>query len=217
MDTKSEDTMIRQIEKNLSNNVNDDLFHTGRIVESNKPIVKSRNSLIKLEDINRKTEKAEDTEEGAPNKLELPLVSNENLNYAPRISRAEYIRQAREACLRQLSSVQLYSKPYEVNYMDSEPEEPEQTKNKKAKLTKLFGNEAEEENSATEENTPQELAAYRSLIIRSVCAIAIFLCVFIIDKFKLSIGNISYSMIEEYVTGKDTLQVLEDILVTWLK
>lgn len=213
MDTHSEDTIVRQIEKNLSNNINEKLFLPGKTYESTK--IPARSTSV--------FEKIEDAEVVETKEQELPLVSNENLNYSPSISRAEYIRQAREACLRQLSSLQVYNRPYESNYLLQEEQSPEQVTNKKAKLTSLFHNEIEDENEDKnedkdkEEESQKELASYRSLIIRGVCAIVLFIGVFIIDKFQFKIGNLTHSMIQEYVTGKDTLQVLEDILVTWLK
>jgi hypothetical protein len=133
------------------------------------------------------------------------------------LSRAEYIRQAREACLRQLSNSQVYSKPYDVNYMDPEPINQEQVNNKQAKALKLFNTDSDAGDPAIDENTPQEIASFRNLIIRTVCAIVLFLTVFIIDKFELKIGNITHIMIQDYVTGNDSLQGLEDILVTWFK
>lgn len=204
MDTKSEDTIVKQIEKNLSNNMNESLFLSGRVYESNKPMVKGF-----------RTEKPEETLDKENEYEDYPLVSNENIINSPTISRAEYIRQAREACLRQLSESQVYSRPYDVNYMDSETQTVEQMNNKKAKLINLYTNE--EEAAVKEENTPQEIAAYRSLIIRSVCAIVLFLSVFIIDKFEIKIGDFTHSVIQEYVTGNDSLEDLEDIFVAWFK
>jgi hypothetical protein len=207
MDTKNEDTIVRQIEKNLSNNMNENLFLSGRTYENPKPLTKTSPVFEKIEET-----KGNETES-----QEYPLVSNEHLNYSPAISRAEYIRQAREACLRQLSSIQVYNKPYESNYMDSEEQVAEQLNHKRTKLMNLFHSDTEDKNSSQEENTPQELASYRSLIIRCVCAIVLFLSIFLIDKFNFKVGNLTPGMIQEYVTGKDTLQVLENIVVTWLK
>ena len=88
MDNKNEDTLVRQIEENLSNQINENY----------------------------------------------PLFTNDYINNTPiTLSRAEYIRQAREACLRQLSNAQVYSRPYDVNYMDTETLNPEQNTNKKQK------------------------------------------------------------------------------------
>ena len=36
MDTKNEDTMVRQIEKNLSNHIDENLFLSGRVIENKK-------------------------------------------------------------------------------------------------------------------------------------------------------------------------------------
>jgi hypothetical protein len=82
---------------------------------------------------------------------------------------------------------------------------------------RLFHDGFQESASAKEENTPQEIAAFRALIIRTVCAIVLFLFIFVVDKFEISIGKITPGKIQEYVTGNDSLQELEDIIVTWIK
>jgi hypothetical protein len=205
MDNKIEDTMVRQIEKNLSNNINENLFLTGRLYEDSKLPGKNNSAY----DIPDKTTRVDSDEN-------YPLVSYEYISNSDGISRAEYIRQAREACLRQLSATQLYSRPYDVNYMEPDTQSSELMINKKAKEMKLFRDEVALANH-TEENTPQEIASFRSLIIRTVCAIVLFLSIFLLDKFEVKIGDFSHKIIQEYVTGKDALEVIQDKLVTWLK
>lgn len=204
MDIKNEDKIVRQIEKSLSNNLNENLFLTGNVFGNTNMSEKSYNPSLVVEDGTAKLDNPE-----------YPLVSNERL-YDPQvsISRAEYIRQAREACLRQLSNTQVYSRAYDVNYMEAEADDT-QLSNKKEKAWKLFSETTQTE--ASDEASPGEIAAFRSLIIRTICALVIFLFVFTIDKLELNIGKLSHTMIREYVTGKDTLEILENILVTWLK
>ena len=172
MDNKNEDTLVRQIEENLSNQINENY----------------------------------------------PLFTNDYINNTPiTLSRAEYIRQAREACLRQLSNAQVYSRPYDVNYMDTETLNPEQNTNKKQKTWKLFQEGTEVAHPRSDDNSAKEIASFRSLVIRMVFAVVLFVAIFIIDNFELKIGNITNEVIQEYVTGNDQLQELENILVTWLK
>ncbi|HWT76851.1 MAG TPA: hypothetical protein VN258_19295 [Mobilitalea sp.] len=205
MDTKSEDKIVRQIEKSLSNNINENLFLTGRVFDHNRTSVNGNTALAVTD--NPKNKEAEQEE--------YPLVSKDYISDSPiTISRAEYIRQAREACLRQLSNTQIYSRPYDVNYMEPVEESPEQFNNKKAKAWNLFH---EEEAASKEVDTPQEIASFRFLIIRTICAVVLFLTIFLIDKFEFTIGNLTPGMIQEYVTGNDSLQSLEDFIVTWLK
>jgi hypothetical protein len=208
MDTPSEDTMVRQIEKKLSDHMNENLFLTGRSYENN-PVGTDKNALIK------NSEQAVISEANR----DYPLVSNEYISNSPGISRAEYIRQAREACLRQISSIQIYSRPYEVNYMEMEATPEEQLNQKKAKVMKMFHvDEGEEEKASLEAgNKVRDVLSYRSLIIRSVCAIVLFLSIFLLEKFNIEVGSFSHHMIKEYVTGNDALKQLESILVTWLK
>lgn len=212
MDTKNEDTIVRQIEKNLSNNINENLFLTGRVPDLQKETAKvyqqpKKNSY----DVNGETK-------DISLEPDYPLVSNDYISNSPiSISRAEYIRQAREACLRQMSDAQAYCRPYDSNYMEAEPSGNEAQALKKDRALTLFHKDTQKADYGREENSPQEIAAFRALIIRTVCAIVLFLFLFIIDRFDISIGKITPDTIQEYVTGKDTFIELEDKIVTWLK
>jgi len=174
MDTKSEDIIVRQIEKNLTKHMNE-------------------------------------------NQEELPLVSNECISNTPiTISRAEYIRQAREACLRQMSDSQVYCRPYDSNYIEAVDTSLSQPNGKKNHPLRLFG-EGIESYARKEEGSAQEIAAFRALIIRTVCAIVLFLLVFLIDKFDLVLGKVTPELIQAYITGNDTLQELENFVVALIK
>lgn len=215
MDNRNEDKIVRQIEKNLSNNINENLFLSGRSPENRRTTEYSRllagnNALLVSPEDSSGHNNAE-----AENQ-DIPLVSSGYINNTPGISRAEYIRQAREACLRQLSNAQLYSRPYDVNYMDQENNAAELPDNQKDNAIKLLQNDSKNE-LLPEEHSQQELASYRSLVIRCVCAIILFLSIFAFDKFNLKAGTITNKTFQEYVTGNDALQDLENILVTWLK
>ena len=204
MNSKIDDTTtIPQIEENL-HYMNQNLFHDGNLSETNQLIPRKDATQLR-------PDKTKVTKQDAEN---LPLVSNDYINEAPMISRAEYIRQARESCLRQLSNVQLYSKPYDINYM--EPDIPsEQLSDKNSHAMNLFHNAPE--NHTLTKNPEQQLASFRSILIRSVCAIILFLSIFALDKFHVKAGNVSNQVIKEYVTGNDALKDLENIIVGWLK
>lgn len=205
MDTaNNEDKIVHQIEKSLSNNINEDLFMTGRLYEDQKaPSIKSNTAL--MPEGRRKTSSYE----------EYPLVSNDHRSDSQvTLSRAEYIRQAREACLRQLSSSQVYSKAYDVNYMESDTPVLEVEDKNNSKEWGLF-----QKTKATDysEESEQDIASFRSLMVRTVCAILLFVTIFVIDKFEIKVGNITHTMIQEHVTGNDTLQEVENWLVGWLE
>lgn len=210
MDAKSEDTMVRQIEKNLTNNINENLFLSGRAASGSSLAVGNSTSFDKA------------SEEMYPDEepdTGYPLVSYDYITKSPGLTRAEYIRQAREACLRQLSLQQVYSRPYDVNYMEHEAEtkQEEQPDQRNEKVISLYQNEEAEEKITEEYNKVHEVAAYRSLIIRSICAILLFLCIFAVDKFHIKIGDLTDTMIKDYVIGNDALKNLENFLVSWLK
>lgn len=198
MDTNYDDKIIHQIETNLSNNMNDNLFSTG------------------LEKVN-----VEDVVDTDMQYVDSPMSYTQSS--IPPLSRAEYIRQAREACLRQLHSVPRQPKVYEDYSFDAEPQTQEKLNKKKGKGLGLFSDgstnrmQAWADSKLHEEASPQEIASYRALIIRTVCAVLIFLCIFAIDKLDIEIGKFSTTIIRDYVTGNDTLKKLEEYVVTWFK
>ncbi|NLK27854.1 MAG: hypothetical protein GX306_05880 [Clostridiales bacterium] len=201
MDSNVDDRMIRQIETGLSNNLNDNLFTTGT-----EKIALEKTSLEKRED-----------DFGYFNQ---PM--NQPINDLPPLSRAEYIRQAREACLRQMNASSYHSHSYDSYTTDSEIPSLDKSYRKKIKGLPLIRSgdrsfPAWAGNRIYEENSPEEIASFRALIIRMVCAVVIFLFLFAIDKFDIKIGKFTSDMVQEYVTGKDLLKELEVKLVTWLK
>lgn len=201
----NEDKIVHQIEKSLSNNINEDLFMTGRLYEDHKaPSVKSNSALI-----------PEGRRKSSSSNGEYPLVSSEHRSDSQvTLSRAEYIRQAREACLRQLSSSQVYSRPYDVNYMESDTPVLEVEDKNNSKEWGLF-QKAKATNPL--EESEQDIASFRSLMVRTVCAILLFVTIFVIDKFEIKVGNITHTMIQEHVSGNNTLQEVENWLVGWLE
>ncbi|NLL72569.1 MAG: hypothetical protein GX237_03485 [Clostridiales bacterium] len=127
----------------------------------------------------------------------------------PKISRAEYIRMAREACLRQMDESNTSSRLNDIYYGDDKPADSLHDRQKRARS--LFSD------GSDEEVLPEDVASYRSLIIRTVFALVIFLTIFVIDKLKVDMGLFSYENIRQYVTGSDKLKALEEILVSWFK
>ncbi|NLC17755.1 MAG: hypothetical protein GX757_00820 [Clostridiales bacterium] len=206
MDTKYEDNILSQIEKNLSSNINENLFLTGRVFEGANTLTKKK-FLQEHEEASRSLNSE---------KEEYPLVSKEHISEIPPLSRAELIRQAREACLKQLNGSQTYSRPYEPSYISLDNINADVPVVKKEGHFRLFAN-GPRSDMTRDEASPQEIAAFRSLIIRTVCAVILFLSLFIIDKFDLKIGNITNTRIKEYITGNDALKALEDMIVAWLK
>lgn len=208
MDTNIDDKMYHQIEKNLSNTIDDNLFTTGRVLfNDNKSVMGN----TVFDNHNSNDIEVVSKEYGEEWHAQVSI---------PQLPRAEYIRLAREACLRQMSAQSLGSN-YETYDMEPEIQSIDLSGRKKPRALKLFhdGNlEAENGNNTTlDGNTPQELAAFQSLIIRIICAFVLFISIFIINKFELKYGKINPQIIKEYVVGNDSLKVLEDIIVTWLK
>lgn len=203
MDKKVEDKMVQQIEKNLHNNINENLFLTGQIYDKEK---------LQKNGLSKGTGKAPSGPSDAV--AESPLVSLDYYNPSIPVSRAEYIRQARESCLRQLSMMQSTARAYDSYYLDSALQNAELEQGRKGRPLRVFneGNYGTEE----EENL-REMAAFRFLVIRTVCALVLFLSIFLIDKLDFSIGSFTPAKIQEYVTGNDSLKELENFVITLLK
>ncbi|MDF2485532.1 MAG: putative rane protein [Herbinix sp.] len=203
MDKKVEDKMVQQIEKNLQKNNDENLFLTGRINDRDKP-QKKTSSLGTQKAL--PGPKATDQEN--------PLISLDYYNPAIPVSRSEYIRQARESCLRQLSTMQSTARAYDSYYLDSAIQNAEQEHNRKAKPYGLF---REGIQGDKDDETIREIMAFRVLVIRTVCALVLFLSIFLIDKFDFEVGNVASEKVQEYVTGNDNLKQLEDFVITLLK
>lgn len=170
MDVRTEESIYRQIEKNLDKNMDDVIIH------------KTQDRFFKPREDNEATK-----------------------NFIP-VSREEYIRQAREACLRQLNSLHVQDIGTSIQVME-EDTVPEGRK------PKLFSFHPD-----TEENRSlKEVKAFRLLIIRTVIAAVIFLGIFLFDILKVEWNNFSYRTIRQYITQKDVLSDLETKIVTWLK
>ncbi|MDF2541660.1 MAG: putative rane protein [Herbinix sp.] len=187
MDTKMEDKIYRQIETNLSNQIKENLFETG-----NELVVSPRSMLAGTS--NEVTEKPE-------------AYSNQT----PMLSRAEYIRQAREACLRQLNAASMSNYPYSTMRSDAMEETPESIEEEKKPRALNFLKE-----TASVEDNAKEVASFRSLMIRTICAIVLFLSFFLMDQFDVKLGKFTNDLVQEYVTGNDGLEMLEDMMVSFL-
>lgn len=202
MDTKIDDRIYDQIEKKLSDSISENLFATGNLLEESKELIANEVSI---------------TEPVIYDEIESVNVDNtyEYSNSSIPLSREEYIRQAREACLRQLNNISNRSKYNTGNY--DNPALNDLSYNKKNTINKdSLGNTIIKYNDNPYE-TEQDIASYRSLVIRILCALVIFLSVFLIDKFNITIGQLNPIVVQEYVTGKDYMETLETFVVSLFK
>ena len=198
MDIHVDEKIYNQIEKNLNNNINQNLFSSGRELEVEQKLSSSVTAMNTSNVIEEQNSPTSDY-----------LNSNSDyINSSPALSRAEYIKQAREACLRQLSAMQS-SHPFEVYQSEAVVENVDQISKKKS--MSLLKEKVEEEESE------QEIVAFRSLMIRTICAVVIFLSLFVFDKLEVKLGGFSYEVVREYVTGNNQLEALENIFVSFLK
>lgn len=226
MDINMEENIYHQIEKSLANNMNDGFFgvQEGRGTSSDRreqegrgtspdwkvqegreilPDKQSRHGVLydrqsRHELMHKPVEQPEELHED--NELQEYTRS-----FVP-VSREEYIRQARESCLRQLDSLhaQSLSANEQIYDIDTIPE---------GRKTKALSLPVHSERA----HSLKEAKSFRSLIIRTVCAAVIFLSIFIFDMLKVEWKSFSYRTIRQYVTEKDVLSDLETMLVSWLK
>lgn len=206
MERKVEDKIVRQIEKSLSNNINDNLFITGRGYEKDNHGTDLSGSRL--------------TDKKSIATGSLKGSSEEVYDYSPEavMTREEYVRQAREACLRQLSSMQRSSqRTYDMMYYDEPVQDTESSNRKRARSMHLFHDSNAAMRGMKAERNPYELSSLRFLLVRTVFAMILFLSIFLIDKFNFEVGNFTPELIQDYVTGNDSLEELENLVMTWLK
>lgn len=219
MDTGYEDKIYHQVKESLSNNINEKLFVPIEMIDRSHfsgQRNKFENAASYKDDImyedHMYTDNYTDSymkETDSRNKDQASTVRPQEDK--PVLSRAEFIRLAREACLRQLNAIESSSGSGDIYIGNEEMHNSFFGKKRKDKAAKLF------QEGKAEENMPEEIASYKSLIIRTVCALVIFLSIFIIDKIKVNWGKFSYETIRQYVTGNDHLKEIEDVIVSWLK
>lgn len=215
MDTSYEDKIYRQIEKNLSSNINDKLFVPIEMIDENLQKSQKRKRIVDSVSYEEKAIQ-EDTTYYDKDKLYDNRLNNnkdieKNSEDGPRISRAEYIRQAREACLRQMNTLDSSVRASDIYIGEEDSSYFSQGKKKKDKTSRLFYD------GGDEEVLPEDIASFKSLIIRTVFAVVLFICIFVIDKIKVDWGAFSHETIREYVTGNNQLKVLEEIIISLLK
>lgn len=198
MDTNIEDKLVHQIEKNLSNSMNENLFTGGRVYEENGGKEQSKSSI----DTSRS--------KGRVHNNMTTVEHYETPPPVPTLTREQYIRQAREACLRQLDSIPSGLGNVDYSNEGKDPGLDLLGEVKKNKVNKMFP-------QTSVKNSEQEAADFRSLLIRTVCCLVIFLFVFIIDKLKVQWGEFSYLVVRDYITNNDKLSVLEELIISWLK
>lgn len=132
-------------------------------------------------------------------------MDNQNDYIVP--SREEYIRLARESCLKNLGN---------------NPREMDTNKNNKVNL--VGSPYSYEKNDYGREsffipsgkmNLNQKWIKH--LLIRSICALLLFLTIFLIDKFKFTYKELSSQKIETIVTSSKGFDATEDYIVNLFK
>lgn len=184
MDAEINDNLIHLIEDKLSGEIENNILF-GNVKEAK---------------VNEKLIRAED---------EIKRISPPSI----RIDRAEYIRSAREECLRILNEPISNEHQY-TNFKSTIPADETNevliydVNSGKDELTRTDGLISEEKKG--------EEKAFRSLMIRTIIAIAIFGAIFLADKLSIKQGKFEYEVIESYIVGNDKFEQLEKFIVTML-
>ncbi len=121
-------------------------------------------------------------------------------------SRDEYIRMARESCLKNLhpenqgGKGDLHKKDnYKSSHINSRTQ---YVKEEGQGLFQLLGIQS---------------ASMKNLLIRLICALVLFLAILMIDKFDVSIKSFNSGSIEQSITSNQGLEKAEDFFVSVYK
>lgn len=132
-------------------------------------------------------------------------MDNQNDYMVP--SREEYIKLARESCLKNLGN---------------NPRETDSNKNNKVKSVSLPYSYEKNDYGRDSFFIPSEKLNInqkwmRNLLIRSICALVLFLTIFLIDKFEIKYKDLSSQSIETIVTSSKGFDATEDYFVNLFK
>ncbi len=127
----------------------------------------------------------------------------DNQEHLPVLSRDEYIRLARESCTRNLSYTNGATKNYGTY------------KNLKSENPKLW-NRADVKNRFSMGRTGLNIPAInlKSFLIRIICALMLFLTIFIIDKFGVKLKAFNSKYIQEMVSSNKSIEDAENFFVS---
>lgn len=118
-------------------------------------------------------------------------------------SRAEYIRLARESCSKNLSSTHGNSKNQGLYKMKE---------NEKIDKVKLWNHD--KVGSITENQTLFTLSSGKIILIRTICALLLFLSVFLIDHFDINMKKLNSKFIQESIMSNQTVEDAENFFVS---
>ncbi len=133
----------------------------------------------------------------------------DNQEHMRALSRDEYIRMARESCNRN------------VGYNSSNAKNHGTNKNKGYMNSEKFRtwDQADSMNryNLSESGFNMTNVNLKSLLIRTICALILFLAVFIFDQFDLKVNTFNTKYIKDMVTSSQSIEQAEDYFVSFFK
>ncbi|WMJ88137.1 hypothetical protein [Anaerocolumna sp. MB42-C2] len=130
----------------------------------------------------------------------------DNQEHMRALSRDEYIRMARESCNRNAGYNSSNSKNHGTNknkgYLNSEKF---RTWDQAAPVSR---------HNLSEDGLNMTAVNIKSLLIRTICALILFLTVFIFDKFDLKVNTFNTKYIQDMVTSNQSINQAEDYFVS---
>ena len=118
-------------------------------------------------------------------------------------SRAEYIRHARESCTRNLGSSHSGKNNNQYKELQKEQKRALSAYAKTDTYQTLPG-----------EDFAMPVFHYKSILIRVICCALIFLSVFIIDKFDISVKKFSSDTVKEYISSNEGIEEAQNFFVS---
>ena len=122
------------------------------------------------------------------------------------LSRDEYIRMARESCNRNLSYGGSNVKNHGINknkgYGNTE------------KIRTWDDTDSRKRYNLGEYGLNMTTINLKSFLIRTICALVLFLAVFLIDKFDIKVTTFNTKYIEDMVSSNQSIEQAEDYFVS---
>jgi hypothetical protein len=119
-------------------------------------------------------------------------------------SRAEYIRLARESCTRNLGA----------NHSGKNNNQYKELQKEQKRALSTYVKTETYQTTVPGEDTILPVIHFKPILIRVICCALIFLSVFIIDKFDITIKNFTSATVEEYITSNAGIEEAQNFLVS---
>lgn len=119
-------------------------------------------------------------------------------------SRAEYIRLARESCTRNLGS----------NHSGKNNNQYKEMQKEQRRALSTYAKTETYETTLPDVDSILPVFHFKPVLIRVICCALIFLSVFIIDKFDITIKNFNSNTVKEYISSNEGIEEAQNFFVS---